>query len=122
MSPVIEHFLVAEVGTWLHAASTVEETSRLAEFWEFAEIPHADLIARIRAAGGIAHEHALEAAILPNGETLMVDGCHRWAVTRELGIQVVPVDMNRQPGHEVLKDLTWLEDLGYALGSSCGGG
>lgn len=49
---------------------------------------------RIRLAGGVRVEHALEARRLISGEVLLVHGCHRWAVAAELGMSLVPVEMD----------------------------
>jgi hypothetical protein len=57
------------------------------------ELTHEDLTGRIRAAGGIGCGYALQATKLLSGETELVNGLHRWVVTTELGISMVPVKM-----------------------------
>src|SRR5258706_8162720 len=64
------------------------------DFWEVGELAHEELTRRIRCAGGVTPEHALEALQLISGEILLVHGCHRWAVAAELCRPSVPVKMD----------------------------
>jgi hypothetical protein len=61
----------------------------------------------IRLAGGVKRDYALEARTLRSGEKLLVNGCHRWAVAHELGIQSVPVMMEFEPDPEDEVWPTW---------------
>jgi hypothetical protein len=51
---------------------------------------------RIRAAGGITCDYALDARTLLSGGVELADSRHRWAVADELGIGVVPVEMRTE--------------------------
>jgi hypothetical protein len=84
---------VAGIGAWSHSDATVAVVAARPDFWDYAEIGRDDLLARVRAAGGIGPDHVLAAAVLLSGEVLLVDGCHRWAVARDLGLVTVPVEM-----------------------------
>jgi hypothetical protein len=95
MGEISEH-PVSEVGGWRHAARdspTAREVAERPDFWP-GELSHDELVGRIRLAGGISTEHALEARRLASGEVLLVHGCHRLATAAELGMSSVPVQMD----------------------------
>jgi hypothetical protein len=75
---------VEVIGTWAHADATVEEVTRREDFWEYAQVQRAALMALM--AGGLDPAHALDAVIAPEGDMVLADGCHRYAVARDLGI------------------------------------
>lgn len=80
---------IAVIGSWAHSDATVEEVTRRPEFWEYANLPRAELERRM--AGGLDPDHALTAAVLREGDTALADGCHRYAVARDLGLTALPV-------------------------------
>ncbi len=105
----ISEYPVAEVGGWLHASRgspSAREIAARPDFWP-DEFYREELTRRIRSAGGVQGEYALEARRLRNGEVLLLHGCHRWAVAHELGMPSVPVMMGFEvePGHEAWS--TW---------------
>lgn len=57
------------------------------------ELSQEELTIRIRAAGGIGCEYALNAMTRLSGEIELSNGVHRWAVAAELGIRAAPVHM-----------------------------
>ena len=90
---------VPAIGGWLHSSVvtcdilTVRRVAAEHGFWALCDVPRGELTRRIRAAGGIGCDHALEAFADPGGETLMMEGCHRWRVADMLGLREVPVLM-----------------------------
>ena len=101
----VRNYSVEQVGEWRHAgrdSPPARVVARQPDFWDVSELAHAELTKRIRRAGVVAQEYALEARRLLSGEVLLVHGCHRWAVAKELGILSVPVkmDLEAAPGDE----------------------
>jgi hypothetical protein len=88
-----DDYPLADIGGWLHANTTVREVAAEPEFWDYADLPQAELTARIAAAGGIEAAHALYGCTFLSGEVLLVDGCHRWAAATALGFTAAPVEM-----------------------------
>src|ERR1017187_5075090 len=81
----IGEYPVSEVGGWRHAGRDslpAREVAERPDFWP-GEFSHDELVGRIRLAGCISMEHALEARRLTSGEVLLVHGCHRWAAAAE---------------------------------------
>jgi hypothetical protein len=87
------NYPLAAIGGWSHANTTVREVAAEPEFWEYADLPRAELEARIAAADGIEPAHALYGCTFLSGEVLLVDGCHRWAAAAALGFTIAPVEM-----------------------------
>jgi hypothetical protein len=88
------------IGNWLVRPGICDPVlariwSRSGCIWQDGRcrLGHEELTDLIRAAGGIGCEHALTARALLTGGVELVDGIHRWAVADELGIDVVPVEM-----------------------------
>lgn len=105
----IDEYSVSEVGGWRHAARDscpAREVAERPDFWP-GELSHDELLGRIRLAGGVSKEHALEARRLISGEVLLVHGCHRWAVAAELGMSSVPVRMDFEVAPEDEAWPTW---------------
>ncbi|MBC6463344.1 ParB N-terminal domain-containing protein [Actinomadura sp. HBU206391] len=89
---------VAEVGDWIHGipgSPSVREWAARSATWTEGrcEVPREELRSRIKAAGGIACEYALEACASASGMPYLVNGVHRWAIANELKIMKVPVRM-----------------------------
>jgi hypothetical protein len=89
MTETIASYPVAEIGTWAHADATVEEVTRRGDFWEHAGLSRTELLALM--AGGLDPSHALDAVTAPEGDTVLADGCHRYAAGRDLGLTALPV-------------------------------
>jgi hypothetical protein len=105
----IGEYPVSVVGGWRHDkpdSPPAREVAERPDFWP-GELSREELVRRIRLAGGIKPEYALEARQLISGEVLLVHGCHRWAAAAELGVSSVPVqmDLEVEPGDEVWS--TW---------------
>jgi hypothetical protein len=103
-------YAVPEVGAWLHASLHSPPTREVAsrpDFWSAGKYSREELTRYIRLAGGVKRDYALEARTLRSGEILLVNGCHRWAVADELGIQSVPVMMEFEPEPEDEAWPTW---------------
>jgi hypothetical protein len=56
------------------------------------ELPREILTARILAAGGISHEHALTARTWLDGTIELSNGVHRWSVAAGLGVRRIPIE------------------------------
>ncbi len=92
----IGEYTVSEVGGWRHAGRDslpAREVAARPDFWP-GKLSREELTRRIRLAGGVKREYALEARRLLSGEVLLVHGCHRRAVANELGMSSVPVQMD----------------------------
>jgi hypothetical protein len=94
---------VIEIAEWTQGsgggllyARPAREIVATDDIWERSETDHKTLLARIRAAGGITCEYALEATTYLDGHIGLNNGIHRWAVATELGIKRVPVEMQYQ--------------------------
>jgi hypothetical protein len=90
---------VADIGSWLHRTGPqrlvlVRDWAR-SGIWEEGRcrLGHAEMTSRIRTAGGITCDYALNARRLLAGGVELVNGLHRWAVATERGIDVIPVEM-----------------------------
>jgi hypothetical protein len=81
------------VGGWGHSIWTVAEMPGFADFWGYAQLTEEELTARVRAAGRIADEFALQADTALDGFVRLTDGAHRWAVAKTVGLVTVPVQM-----------------------------
>ncbi len=81
---------ITVIGSWAHADATVEEITWRSGFWECADLARADLERLM--AGGLDAAHALVAAVMPEGDIALSDGCHRYAVGRDLGFASLPVE------------------------------
>ena len=55
---------------------------------------HDEMVSLVRDAGGIVCEHALDATRLADGRVRLNNGLHRWVVAREIGVDLVPVEMS----------------------------
>jgi hypothetical protein len=84
----------------LHARP-VREIVATDDIWSHSETDRETLLAGIHAAGGITCEHALLATTYLDGHIGLNNGIHRWAVTDELGIERVPVEMQYEQEESV---------------------
>jgi hypothetical protein len=103
----ISHYPLPEIGGWLHDgrnSPTARAVAARPDFWDARELSYEELTLRIRLAGGVKPEYALEARTLRSGEVPLVNGCHRWALADELGLESVPVMMEFEPE---LEDEPW---------------
>ncbi len=108
MGEIGEH-KVPEVGGWRHAGRDSPSACEVAarpDFWP-GKLSREELTRRIRLAGGVKREYALEARRLLSGEVLLIHGCHRWAVANELGMSSVPVQMDFEVEPENEAWSTW---------------
>lgn len=92
---------VREIGDWRVAhpgSGSVSNWASAADIWESGRcaLSREDLTGRIRTAGGISCEHALQAMMRLSGEIELSNGVHRWAVAADLGIRAVPVRMTAE--------------------------
>jgi hypothetical protein len=89
---------ITEIGAWLvqrAGSRTVRDWASNGGIWRpgHCELSHEELTSMIRGAGGISCGHALKAMTRLSGEIELTNGLHRWAVSAELGIRLVPVEM-----------------------------
>jgi hypothetical protein len=89
---------IPEIGEWLvdrAGFKRVREWVSEAGIWRLGncELSQEELTIRIRAAGGIRCEYALNAMTRLSGGIELKNGVHRWAVAAELEIRAVPVHM-----------------------------
>ena len=95
---VIRDVDISAIGEWLHnppssPEETVSEFAGHPDFWDhrFDQPSREELTRLIAIAGEIARIYCLDARPESSGRVRLVDGCHRWAVARELGLQTAPV-------------------------------
>lgn len=81
--------------------------------WERSEMSHDELMSAILASGcRIGHDHALRAWTLADGRRTLSNGVHRWAVSVEMGITRIPVDMTTLPEETPMID-EWGSTAGF---------
>jgi ParB-like chromosome segregation protein Spo0J len=88
------HWLpLAEIGDWPQKEVPVRKRAAQPQIWEpsYRELSREELRDRVRTAGGIRCEYALEARKELDGHIELVNGVHRWAIATELGIDLLPV-------------------------------